>query len=113
MKTKMNMDLYHNILLLVLTIIVLFLSATNNRKVKKVSQQLTTGTVNIILILLIILLTATENIHAGLLLTLIFLLMLIRFNKREGFISGPSPLDCNTYGDSKKRNGTVYYPLNA
>ncbi len=113
MNNKVNLNLYHNILLLILAILVLFLSVTNNRKVKKVSQQLTNGNVNIVLILLIILLTSTEDINSGFLLTLVFLIMLIRFNTKEGFVSGPSPLNCDTYGDSREKTGSVFYPLNA
>ena len=65
------------------------------------------------LVLLIIVLTCTENIQIGFMLALLFLIMLVRFNQRENFISGPSPLNCETYGDSKKKTGTSYYPLHA
>lgn len=109
---KNNKESLSCMLSLILVIVVLFLSYTNNRKVKKVGRQLTTGTVNTVLILLIIVLTLTEDVQIGFILTLMYLLMLVRFNKQENFISGPSPLNCETYGDSKKKTGSAFYPIN-
>ncbi len=98
---------------LLLVVITLFLSVTHNRKVSKVGRQLTSGPVNTVLILLIIVLTITEDMQVGFMLTLIYLILLVRFNRQENFESGPSPLNCDTYGDSKKRNGSSFYPLHA
>jgi hypothetical protein len=109
-----NSNLIVNVILpLILIALVLLVGTTNDRRVRKISNQLTTGYVNIILILLIVVLSCTENIQVGFMLALLFLIMLIRFNKNEGFMSGPSPLNCDTYGDSRKKNGSSYYPLHA
>ena len=98
---------------LILIVITLFLSVTQNRKVSKIGRQITSGQVNTVLILLIIVLTLTEDMQIGFMLSLIYLVLLVRFNRQENFESGPSPLSCDTYGDSKKRNGTAFYPLHA
>ena len=110
---KNNNQVVNIILPLVLIATVLFVGTTDNKKVSNIGTQLTTGYVNIVLVLLIIVLTCTENIQIGFMLDLLFLIMLVRFNQRENFISGPSPLNCETYGDSKKKTGTSYYPLHA
>ena len=47
-----------------------------------------------------------------LLLSIIYLVVLIRTNHtKEQFRSGPSPLNCKTYGDSKEKTGVAFYPL--
>lgn len=97
----------------VLIVLALLVGTTDNRKVKKVGRQLTSGYVNTILILLIIILSTTENLQIGFSLALIYLILVVRFNKHENFESGPSPLDCKTYGDSKKKNMSSFYPLHA
>ena len=109
---KNNKAILNCVMSLVLIALTLFLGTTNNRKVKKVGNQLTEGKVNTVLIVLIIVLTLTEDLQIGFMLTLIYLVMLVRFNKKENFMSGPSPLKCETYGDSRKRTGTAFYPIN-
>ena len=110
---KNNTKLVQCLLSVVIIILALFIGTTNNNKVRKLGNQLTQGTVNTVLILLIIVLTLTEDLQVGFMLTLIYLIMLVRFNRRENFESGPSPLSCKTYGDSRKRTGVAQYPLHA
>ena len=97
----------------VLIVLSLLVGTTDNKKIKRIGRQLTSGYVNTILILLIIVLSLTEDLQIGFSLALIYLILLVRFNKQENFESGPSPLACQTYGDSKKKNGTSFYPLHA
>lgn len=97
----------------VLVALALLAGTTNNKKVSRIGRQITTGYVNTILILLIIVLTLTEDLQIGFMLTLIYLILLVRFKKQENFESGPSPLNCNTYGSSKVNTGTAFYPLHS
>ena len=65
--------------------------------------------------MLILLLSMTENLKVGLLISLIYLIVVVRFNNglTENFSKyGPSPLNCKTYGDSKEKTGTSFYPIN-
>ena len=114
MVKKMNQNEMLQMSLCVLLIVVtLLVSTTNNKKVSRIGRQVTTGYVNTVLILLIIVLTLTEDLQIGFTLALLYLVLLVRFNKRENFESGPSPIKCDTYGDSKKKTGTAFYPLHA
>ena len=66
--------------------------------------------------MLIIGLTLTENLRLGILVAVLYLVSVIRFNNgsQENFSQrGPSPLNCKTYGNSKERTGTAFYPLHA
>lgn len=96
-----------------LVLVTLFVGTTNHRKIAKIGRQVTSGYVNTVLILLIIVLSLTEDLQIGFTLALLYLILLVRFNKRENFESGPSPLKCDTYGDKKKKTGTAFYPLHA
>ena len=114
MVKKMNQNEMLQMSLCVLLILVtLLVSTTNNKKVSRIGRQVTTGYVNTVLILLIIVLTLTEDLQIGFTLALLYLILLVRFNKRENFESGPSPIKCDTYGDTKKKTGTAFYPLHA
>ena len=68
-----------------------------------------------ILIIVIITLVLTENIKIGFYLTILYLFLLIKYNNVENFKSerGYSPLNCKTYGDSRKKTGSSFYPLHA
>ena len=111
MNTHLN-----NLCVLVAFLVLVFISSTTNPEVTRVANKLTTGWVNTLLILLIVTLTMTENLRLGLLVTLVYLICVVRFNNglTENFQSkpGPSPLNCSTYGDSKEKTGTAFYPLN-
>ena len=106
----------NNLCVLVGFLILVFISSTQNQEVTRVANKLTTGWVNTLLILLIVTLTMTENLRVGLLVVLVYLISVVRFNTglHENFESraGPSPLNCNTYGDSREKTGTAFYPLN-
>lgn len=114
---NMNMNMYINILTLILVVSIFYVSMSQNNNLKNLGNRLTSGQINTVLILVIITLILTENIQLGLLVTILYIIMLIRFNKKnetqENFESeyGPNPLDCKTYGDNK--NGTSFYPLHA
>ena len=110
---KISKEVVSCVLSMLLIILTLFIAATNNKKVAKVSHNLTEGSVNTVLIVLIIVLTLTEDMQVGFVLTVLYLIMLVRFRVRENFESGPSPLNCDTYGDSKKKTGIAQYPLHA
>jgi di/tricarboxylate transporter len=98
---------------LILIVLVIFVSVTNNKNVRRVGNQITSGTVNTILILLIIALVLTEDLQMGFVLSLIYLVILVRFNEyAENFKSGPSPLSCDTYKNNKEKTGGTFYPLN-
>ena len=105
----------NNLVILIVFLVLVFTSITNNMEVRRVSNKLTTGWVNTVLILLILGLSITEDLQIGLLISVLYLVAVVRFNSgsNENFISGPSPLNCSTYGDSKKRTGTAFYPLHA
>lgn len=91
-----------------------FMSVSNDEKLRRTSNKVTHGQVNTILIVVIIALLLTVDVVMGFLLAVIYMVALIRFhNGSETFISGPSPLACATYGDSKKKTGTAFYPLHA
>lgn len=113
----MNKNMLNNLLLTVLIIIVLFVSVSNeivnNQKINNLLNRLTNGSVNTFLLLCIIGLVLTEDLRVGLILSVIYLVILIRVNRslNEGFRAGPSPLSCNTYGDSRKKTGSAFYPL--
>ena len=111
---KNNSDCVIN---LILIIIVFMLILTDNDQVRKISRKLTSGSVNTILILAIIAIVLTENIKVGFYLTIVYLFLLIKYNQNntENFKSeyGYSPLDCKTYGESRKKTGSAYYPLHA
>ena len=116
MKKNMNMNMCSNILILALIVSIIYVSISNNNNLRTLGNRLTSGQINTVLILVIITLILTENIQIGLLVTILYLLMLIRFNstkQQENFESdyGPNPLACDTYGDNK--NGTSFYPLHA
>jgi hypothetical protein len=105
-----------NLVILVAFVVLVFTSTTNNQEVRRVSNKLTTGWVNTVLIMLIIGLTLTENLRLGLLVSVLYLIAVIRFNTdlQENFSKpGPSPLNCATYGNSKEKSGTAFYPLHA
>ena len=104
-----------NLGVLLVFLALVFMSVTNNMEVRRVSNKLTTGWINTVLILLILGLAVTEDLRIGLLVSVIYLVAVVRFNNgtHENFRSGPSPLNCSTYGDSKKRTGTAFYPLHA
>ena len=105
-----------NLVILVAFVVLVFISTTNNQEVRRVSNKLTTGWVNTVLIMLIVGLSLTENLRLGLLVAVLYLIAVIRFNRdlQENFSKpGPSPLNCATYGNSKERNGTAFYPLHA
>lgn len=109
---KNNLDCLMNIILIIL---ILILSVTNNKEVKKIATKITSGSVNTILIIVIITLVLTENIKIGFYLTILYLFLLIKYNNIENFKSenGYSPLNCKTYGDSRKKTGSSFYPLHA
>ncbi len=105
-----------NLVILVAFVVLVFISTTNNQEVRRVSNKLTTGWVNTVLIMLIVGLSLTENLRLGLLVAVLYLIAVIRFNRdlQENFSKpGPSPLNCATYGNSKERTGTAFYPLHA
>jgi hypothetical protein len=114
MANKMNqnemLQLSFSVVLVLLT---LWVGTTNHKKIARIGNQITSGYVNTVLILLIIVLTLTEDLQIGFILALLYLILLVRFNKKEHFESGPSPLKCDTYGDKKKNTGTAFYPLHA
>lgn len=108
-----------NLVLLTILIFALFFVAASNTvdkesKTNRILKKLTEGNVNTLLLLLIIALTLSEDLQVGFLLSAIYLVVLIRTqNSREGFESGPSPLNCKTYGDSKEKTGVAFYPLHS
>lgn len=106
----------HNLLVLLIFVVLVFVSTSNNDEFRRVINKLTTGWINTVLILLILGLSMTENLRVGLLVSVIYLISVVRFNRNltENFSQpGPNPLDCKTYGNSKKNTGTAFYPLHA
>jgi len=104
-----------NLIVLISFLVLVYISITNNQEVKRVSNKLTTGWINTLLIMLILLLTMTENLRVGLLVSLLYLIVVVRFNNSltENFSQyGPSPLNCKTYGNSKEKTGSAFYPIN-
>tara|TARA_B100000795_G_C22707140_1_gene402023 strand:+ start:249 stop:584 length:336 start_codon:yes stop_codon:yes gene_type:complete len=104
-----------NLTVLISFLVLVYISITKNQEVRRVSNKLTTGWINTLLIMLILLLTMTENLRLGLLISLLYLIVVVRFNNglTENFSQyGPSPLKCSTYGDSKEKTGTSFYPIN-
>tara|TARA_B100000768_G_C11170695_1_gene328577 strand:- start:389 stop:730 length:342 start_codon:yes stop_codon:yes gene_type:complete len=96
-------------------LILVFISNTKNKEVKRISNKLTKGWINTLLILLIITLSMTENIRIGLFIAFTYILCIVRFNDSpmEHFSNyGPSPLNCGTYGNSRKNTGVAFYPIN-
>ena len=111
-------NIYHSILLVVLIVIAMYLGVSNhiinNPKVNNLLHRIVDGRFNTLLIFLIIALTLTENLNVGFILCIIYLLILVRIhrvNSKEGFKSGPSPLNCKTYGNSREKTGVAFYPL--
>ena len=108
-----------NLVLLTILIFALFFVAASNSvekdsKTNRILKKLTEGKVNTLLLILIIALTLSEDLQVGFLLAAIYLVVLVRTQKsREDFESGPSPLNCKTYGDSKEKTGTAFYPLHS
>ena len=112
----MKQNILYNLLLLILIVIVYYVTVSNNivnnPKVNNLMNRLTEGSVNTILLLFIIGLTLTEDLNVGFLISIIYLVVLIRIrNTKEQFRSGPSPLNCKTYGDSREKTGVAFYPL--
>lgn len=108
---KNNLECFGNIILIIILFLVF---TTNNVEVNKISNKMVNGNLNTILILVIITLILTENVKIGFYLTIIYLVLLMKKNHNiENFDSdlGYSPLDCNTYGESKKKTGNSFYPL--
>ncbi len=105
----------NNLSVLIGFLVLVFVSSTENKEVERVANKLTTGWVNTLLILLIVSLTMTENLRLGLLLSLVYLIAVVRFNHGlvENFSqNGPSPLNCSTYGNSREKTGSAFYPIN-
>ena len=104
---------------IILIIIIISLAITNNKEIKNIGQKITDGYMNNLIIIIIIALTTSENMKIGLYLTIIYLFLLIKYNKNfkkfTNFKSqhGYSPLNCKTYGNSKKKTGSTFYPLHA
>ena len=114
----MKQNILYNLLLLILIIVIYYVTVSNNivnnPKVNNLMNRLTEGYVNTVLLLVIIGLTLTEDLNVGFLLSIIYLVVLIRTNHtKEQFRNGPSPLNCKTYGDSKEKTGVAFYPLHA
>lgn len=109
-----QMDVIYNLSVVALLLALIYLSTTNERTVRNMSRRLTSGYVNTILILCIISLSMYEDKHIGFIVAVIYLVLVVRFQELfiENFKSGPSPLNCSTYGDSKERTGSAYYPIN-
>jgi hypothetical protein len=106
----------NNLGVLVVFLVLVYVSTTNNQEVRRVSNKLTTGWINTVLIMLILGLSMTEDLQIGLLVTVVYLIAVVRFNRdlKENFSQrGPSPLNCETYGNSKEKTGTTFYPLHA
>ena len=111
----------NNLNLVLLTILIfalLFVAASNSvekdSKTNRILKKLTEGKVNTLLLILIIALTLSEDLRVGFLLAAIYLVVLVRTQKtKEGFESGPSPLNCKTYGDSREKTGVAFYPLHS
>ena len=107
------------LLTILISLILLFFVAASNKvdkesKTNRILKKLTEGKVNTLLLILIIALTLSEDLQVGFLLAAIYLVVLVRTQKsREDFESGPSPLNCKTYGDSREKTGTAFYPLHS
>jgi hypothetical protein len=113
---KMNCDIYSCVLYIILIASILYVSISKNNKLEEIGRKLTQGKINTLLILVIITLILTENVNLGILLSILYLLTLVRFNtKKENFQSeyGPSPLNCDTYRNKKDKIGNTQYPLHA
>ena len=113
-----QLNIYYSGLLIVLIVITMYLGISNHiiekPKVNNLLHRIVDGQFNTLLIFLIIGLTLTEDLKLGFLLCIIYLLLLVRVHRihsKEGFQSGPSPLRCKTYGDSREKTGVAFYPL--
>jgi hypothetical protein len=113
-----QLNIYYSILLIVLIVITMYLGISNHiintPKVNNLLHRIVEGRFNTLLIFLIIALTLTEDLNIGFLLCMIYLIILIRIHRvqaSEGFRSGPSPLNCKTYGNSREKTGVAFYPL--
>ena len=113
-----ELNIYYSIILVVLIVVVMYLGISNhiitNSKVNNLLHRLVDGRFNTLLIFAIVALTLTEDLNLGFLLCIIYLLILVRVhrvNSNEGFNSGPSPLKCKTYGNSREKTGVAFYPL--
>ncbi len=101
---------------IILIFILVLLFTNKNKTINNISNKMINGYMNTVLILLIITLILTENIKMGFYLTVIYLFLLIKNKKKLEFFNsnyGYSPLDCKTYGDSRKKTGSVFYPINS
>jgi hypothetical protein len=112
----MKQNILYNLLLLIVIIIVYLVTIPDNivtnSKLNNIMNKLTHGSINTLLLLSIIGLTLVEDLNIGFLLCIIYLVILIRTNHPiQHFRSGPSPLNCKTYGNSKEKNGVAFYPL--
>ena len=113
-----QLNIYYTILLIVLIVLAMYLGISNHiintPKVNNLLHRIADGRFNTLLIFLIIALTLTEDLNIGFLLCMIYLIILIRVHRvqaNEGFRSGPSPLNCKTYGNSREKTGVAFYPL--
>ena len=102
------MNNLYNIFLVLLLVITYYIAISNtivdNQKINSLLNKLTSGSVNTLLLLAIIVLSMTEDLQIGLILATIYLLVIIRVKKvNENFRSGPSPLNCSTYGNSREK----------
>ena len=114
MRKSKNCGTLECVIYVLLILATFFISVSNDEKLRRASNKVTHGQVNTILIVVIIALLLTVDVVMGFLLAVIYMIALIRFNKdSENFQSGPSPLACATYGDSKKKTGSAFYPLHA
>ena len=112
MKNNILYNTFLTLLLVITFYVAISNSITDNQKINSLLNRLTSGSVNTLLLLAIISLTMTEDLQIGFILSIIYLLVLIRVNRvNENFRSGPSPLNCSTYGNSREKTGVAQYPL--
>ena len=105
-------NIYNSILVTILIVLAFYVSVSKNNNSNKIIKRLVEGKVNTLLLLLIIGLTLTEDLNIGFILCVIYLMALVKTqNTNEGFRSGPSPLNCSTYGNSREKTGTAFYPM--
>ena len=71
----------NNLGVLVVFLVLVYVSTTNNQEVRRVSNKLTTGWINTVLIMLILGLSMTEDLQIGLLVTVVYLIAVVRFNR--------------------------------
>jgi len=113
-----QLNIYYSGLLIILIVITMYLGISNHvvntPKVNNLLHRIVDGQFNTLLIFLIIALTLTEDLNLGFLLCMIYLIILVRIHRlqsKENFKSGPSPLRCKTYGNSREKTGVAFYPL--